>query len=397
MNKMADSGLHNPGTIFDTFAENGGDFLERVRTQVTAPERRKKLRQWGIKDAAQMIGRSTQTIRQFEASDAPILKELGGIALEGERRSYSLARINAYRQHFGTLVQRPRGSKAIRCAVTNFKGGAAKTTTAAHLAQKCALEGLRVLAIDLDPQASFTLLFGLIPDLDVEREQTITDALVENPSMLNQVIQPTYFTGIDLVPANLALQDCELLLGNPERNQARDIGLNAVVRLHEALKTVEDDYDVIVIDCGPNLGILTLNAVQAASGLLIPMPPAMADFGSAVMFFSTMSSLLSNPRFARSLDFIKILITRHTGSVEAKQTESMIRLAFGPHVLENVMVQTVEIERAANDFGTVYDIEQPRGSKDAYLRALRALDEANEGVLATFRGVWAQQAISASV
>ena len=253
-----------------------------------------------------------------------------------------------------------------------------------------------MLAIDLDPQASFTLLFGLIPDLDVAPEQTISDVLVSNPTMLSQVIQPTYFTGVDLVPANLALQDCELLLGNPEVNSARSSGLTAIQRLDEAIRSVEDAYDVIVIDCGPNLGILTLNAVHAASGLLIPMPPAMADFGSAVMFFQTMATLLANPRFAKPLDFLNILITRHTGSVEAKDTEAMIRLAFKPFVLEQVMVQTVEIERAGNDFGTVYDIEQPRGSGEAYARALKSLDEANGGVLQVFRRVWAEQTIRAA-
>ena len=91
-----------------------------------------------------------------------------------------------------------------------------------------------------------------------------------------------------------------------------------------------------------------------------------ADFGSAVMFFQTMSILLSNPRFSKTLDFLNILITRHTGSVEAKQTEAMIRLAFSPYVLDSVMVQTVEIERAGNDFGTVYDIE-PLQNGDIWL------------------------------
>ncbi len=74
----------------------------------------------------------------------------------------------------------------------------------------------------------------------------------------------------------------------------------------------------------------------------------------------------------------------------------MIRLAFEPHVLDHVMVQTVEIERAGNDFGTVYDIEQPRGSGEAYGRALKSLDESNGDILQIFRRVWAQQTISAA-
>lgn len=342
-----------------------------------------------------MIGRSAQSIRQLEATNPDWLVAMGGVPRDGNRRVYTLSHINRYRDHFGTRNRRPAGSKALRCAVTNFKGGAAKTTTAVHLAQKCALEGYRVLAVDLDPQATFTLLFGLIPDLDIESEQTISDVLVSNPDSMNSVIRPTYFTGIDLVPSNLALQDCEFQLSNPKIVGEPSVSL-PVRRLDQAIRSVEDQYDVIVMDCGPNLGMLTLNAVYAASGLLIPMPPAMADFGSAVMFFSTMADLLEDRRFGKPMDFLKILITRHSGSNDAKQTEAMIRLAFQPYVLDETMVQTVEIERAANDFGSVYDIEVPRGSESAYLRATRAMDAANNSILEVFRQVWADQSESAN-
>lgn len=389
--------LRNPGALFEQCADSGSSFLERIREQATAPEQRKTLRRWGIQDAARMIGRTAQTIRQAEANDARFTAPpLGAVERDGGgHRAYTLARINHYRDLFDTRLRRPPGSSALRCAVTNFKGGAGKTTTAVHLAQKCALEGLRVLMIDLDPQASSTLLFGMIPDIDVDREQTIGDVLVENPAMLRDIIQPSYFTGVDLVPANLALQDAELLLANPLANQERRSGLSAVERLEQAIASVEDEYDVVVLDCGPNLGILTLNAVFAASGLLIPMPPAMADFGSAVLFCQTMSALLSNPRFAKALEFMRILITRHSGTVEAKNTEAMIRLAFQPFVLEPVMVQTVEVERASNDFGTIYEIEQPRGSAEAYRRALASLDAANGAMLDVFKGCWAAQALRA--
>ena len=389
--------LLDPGAVFERCADSGASFLGRIRDQVTAPGQRKILRRWGIQDAARMVGRSSQTIRQLEANDGRFTAApFGAVEIDARgHRSYTLARINHYRDLLGTRLVRPPGSRAVRCAVTNFKGGAGKTTTAVHLAQKCALEGLRVLMIDLDPQATTTLLFGLIPDVHVEREQTIGEILVENPGMLNTIIQPSYFTGIDLVPANLALQDAELMLANPALNRQDESGLTPIERLARAIDSVEDEYDVVVLDCGPNLGILTLNAVFAATGLLVPMPPAMADFGSAILFCQTMASLLSNERFTHPLDFLRILITRHSGTVEARNTEAMIRIAFEPHVLEPVMVQTVEVERAANDFGTIYDIEQPRGSADAYKRALASLDAANGAMLEVFSDVWAQQALRA--
>lgn len=389
--------LANPGEIFEKCADAGGTFLEKIREEITQPDERKVLRRWGIQDAARMIGRSAPTIRQNEANDARFSDGALG-APERDRnghRIYTLQRINLYRDLYGTRKRRPPGSSAIRCAVTNFKGGAGKTTTAVHLAQKCALEGYRVLMVDLDPQATTTLLFGLIPDVHVDREQTVGDVLVDNPAMLGNAIRSSYFEGIDLVAANLALQDAELTLGNPMVNRQAESGLNAIERLDRALASVEDQYDVIVMDCGPNLGVLTLNAVYAANGLLIPMPPAMADFGSAVSFCQTMAMLLSSGRMAHPLEFMRILLTRHSGTTEAKTTESMIRLAFAPYVLEPVMVQTVEVERASNDFGTIYDIEQPRGSAEAYKRALASVDAANEAMLRVFEDVWAQQVLRA--
>lgn len=386
--------IANPSKVFGDFSAAGTGFLERIRNEVTHPARGKRLRQWGINDAAKLIGRSTQRIREAEAHDprftatalGPIPKDAYG------NRSYSLERINAYRELFGTRPTRPSGSKTIRCPVVNFKGGAGKTTTAVHLAQRCALDGYRVLMIDLDPQASTTLFFGLIADVDVSAEQTVVDALVQNPGELRTCIQPTYFPGIHLIASNLYLQDAELQLSNPELSRASSLGLGAIERLDVAIQSVEDDYDIVIIDCGPNLGILSLNAVRAATGLLIPIQPAMADFGSVVLFFETMATLFSESRFKSSLEFLKVCITRHTGTVEAKNTEAMIRVAFQQYVLDPVMVQTVEVERCFNDFGTVYESERLRGSRDAYNRAIAALDAINGAMVQTFREVWQRQA-----
>lgn len=265
------------------------------------------------------------------------------------------------------------------------------------MAQRCALDGYRVLMIDLDPQASTTLFFGLIADVDVSAEQTVVASLVQNPGELRACIQPTYFPGIHLIASSLYLQDAELQLSNPQLNNATALGLSAVDRLDVAIQSVEDDYDIVVIDCGPNLGILSLNAVRAATGLLVPIQPAMADFGSVVLFFETMATLFSAGRFKTSLEFLKVCITRHTGTVEAKNTEAMIRVAFQQYVIDPVMVQTVEVERCFNDFGTVYESERLRGSREAYNRAVAALDAINNAMVLTFREVWERQAEATSL
>lgn len=376
------------GAILLECSARTSDFLEKVRDAAVAPSARKELRTWGIADAAAMVGKSENTLRNSEER----FPELAPLRTTNGRRLYSLTLINRYRDVLKTRYVRPEGSTPIVCAVTNFKGGAGKTTTAIHLAQRAALDGFRVLVIDLDAQASLTLLFGLIPDLDIAAEDTITDILVSNPGGLLSIIRETYFTGIDLVPSNLQLQDCELELGNPATNNHKLLGLNAIERLSVAIDSVKSEYDLVVLDCGPNLGLLTMNAVYAANGLLIPIPPSIADFGSADLFTKTMGTLLSSPPFNRPRDFLSVMVTKHTNNAEARDVEAMTRLAFKPHVLAGAMVQTVEVERAVNDFGTVYETEHPRGSGDAYKRALNSLNEANGQLIELFKSVWAARA-----
>jgi chromosome partitioning protein len=375
------------GNTLLSCSERTGGFLEKVRDASVAPNSRKKLRSWGIAEAAALIGRSENTIRSLELE----YPELAPTRGKSGRRTYELSLINRYRDIANTRKIRPQGSSPVVCAVTNFKGGAGKTTTAIHLAQRAALDGLRVLVIDLDAQASLTLLFGFIPDIDIGTEDTISETLVSNPGGIVSVIRETHFTGIDLVPANLQLQDSELQLANPSTNNHSVLGLNPVERLAASISTVASDYDVVVLDCGPNLGLLTLNAVYAATGLLIPIPPSVADFGSADLFTKSIGTLLSQAPFNRPRDFLRILVTKHSGSGEAQNVEAMIRLAFNPNVLAGAMVQTVEVERAVNDFGTVYEIESPRGSMDAYRRALNSLNVANDQMISLFQEIWSAQ------
>ena len=108
------------------------------------------------------------------------------------------------------LPTRQDGEHLQVIAVTNFKGGSGKTTTAAHLSQFLALRGFRVLAIDLDPQASLSALFGYQPETDIGAGETLYGAVrYEATRPLTDIIRPTYFAGLDLVPGNLELQEFE--------------------------------------------------------------------------------------------------------------------------------------------------------------------------------------------
>lgn len=384
---MTPIGIVDPSSVMSLFQDAGNEMLVRIRDIVTNPYKKKTPRTWGIVDAAKMIGVSTPTLRKIESED----KVLGNTNRnENNRRTYTLERINQCRDLFKTRYKRGKNSNPIQIAITNFKGGCAKTTTAAHLAQKCALEGLRVLMIDLDPQGSASFVCGgIIPDLELEYDDTICNALMEDPEDIKKVIRKTHFDGFDIIPANLALQDAELGLPNSKINNVSTLG-NTAYRLKNCLSLISHNYDIIIFDCGPNLGILTINAITAANAILIPIPPNMFDYASFVMLTGTLKTLFESLKI-KQFDFFRILLSKHSGSSEAVNVENMLRKQFGGYVLSNHMCETIEIARATNDLSTVYEIAKPRGSRDAFRRAIDHLDDINNEIISHFKTIWVSQ------
>ena len=148
--------------------------------------------------------------------------------------------------------------KAVIIALANQKGGVAKTTTVASLGAAFAEQGRRVLLVDLDPQACLTFSLGVDPDAV---ETSIHDVLVGGVDLADVIVRCE--EGVDLVPSSIDLAGAEaVMLSRPAREYV----------LRGALDAVRPDYDVILLDCSPSLGVLTLNALTAASGLVIPMP-----------------------------------------------------------------------------------------------------------------------------
>jgi chromosome partitioning protein len=293
------------------------------------------------------------------------------------------------------LPRRRPGEKLQVIAVANFKGGSAKTTTTVHLAHYLALTGLRVLAIDLDPQASLSAMFGYQPEFDVSDNETIYAAIRyddDNRRPIRDVIRNTYFDGIDLIPGNLELMEYE-----HETPQAIASGGGRgdgifFRRLGAVINSVEEDYDVVVIDAPPQLGYLTLGALCAATSLLITVHPAMIDVASMNQFLAMMSDVMHVIEERGGIlehDFIRYVITRHNpNDVPQVNVVALLRSLFGEDVLAPAVVDTTAIASAGLEKKSLYEMARGSVGRDTLARALDSVDAVNLEIFNHLKSVW---------
>ena len=381
MKNLTQFGVKNPVLLMEALHNIGQQTLVNIIEESSSPETRKQLRTWGIKDAAEMIGKSRSSIKAFEEKkEIPVApKDDYG------RKQYSLELINKIRDTLGTRFKKPLGLDPIICCALNFKGGSGKSITSLLLSQYLAIQGLKVLGIDLDPQATFTTWFGYIPDIDLSEDDTLTTTLIEDDADIKRIIKKTYFTGIDIIPANLELENAELTLPNFSDQQLSDLG-SPLKRLDKALDKVKQNYDVIIIDCPPKTGALTMNAVSAINAALITLPPAMPDFASFVRLTKTLQRVFKAIK-SDHLDFFRILLTKHKGNSGANRVDQLIRKLNGEYVLVNHMVDSAEIDNTANALLSLY--EKPYATKSStYKRALATCDKVNNEIFSAFKEIW---------
>lgn len=228
-------------------------------------------------------------------------------------------------------------------AVANQKGGVGKTTTSVNLSACFAEQGLRALIVDLDPQANATTAVGIDPR---QLEASLYDVLLHDAQM-EDIIEPTDYKNLYLAPANLDLAGAEIELV-PAMNRER--------RLQAAIASIVDDFDTVMIDCPPSLGLLTINGLTAAEEVLVPIQTeyfALEGLGQLIQNINLVRRNLN-----RSLEIAKVILVMFDARTNlSRQVASEVREHFGDKVCKQVVPRAVRLSEAPSHGQpiTVYD------------------------------------------
>ncbi|WFR97761.1 plasmid partitioning protein RepA [Rhizobium tumorigenes] len=375
--------------------------LQAHHLSVFPPHAEKTIRFFQPAEAARFIGVKEVYLRTLANDLAADLDVSTGPA---GRRSYSAMDMHKIRNHLDKvgrgsrryLPHRRNAEDLQVISVMNFKGGSGKTTTAAHLAQYLALRGYRVLAIDLDPQASLSTLLGVQPETDVGEGETLYGALRYGaPRPMHEIVRGTYIPDLHLVPGNLELMEFEH--DTPRALMKRKPGdVMFFQRMKAALASVKDNYDVVVVDCPPQLGYLTLSAIAAATSLLVTVHPQMLDVMSMNQFLSMMSDLLREiAGHGAEFDYkwMRYLITRFEPSDGPQnQMVGYLRAMFGDNVLIHPMLKTTAVSDAGLTNQTLFEVERGAFTRATYDRAMEAMNNVNGEIESLIRKAWGRAA-----
>ena len=214
-------------------------------------------------------------------------------------------------------------------AMCNQKGGVGKTTSSINIGGALSQYGRRVLIVDFDPQGAATVGLGINANAV---EDTVYTALF-NPRMdVHSVIHHTDFGDLDIMPANTDLSAAEVQL-------VTEVGREQV--LAGVLRQVKDEYDVIIIDCQPSLGLLTVNALTAADGVIIPVAAEFFALRGVALLMQSIEKVQS--RINPSLEVYGVLVTMYTRTLHCEEVLQRIYEAFQGKVFHSVIARSIKL------------------------------------------------------
>ncbi|MEY9323435.1 plasmid partitioning protein RepA [Sinorhizobium fredii] len=376
------------------------DKLNMLRIEQFPPNAEKGLRQFASAEVAEFLGVTQNHIKKLHLEG----KGPTPTTTPSGRRTYTAEQMLELRHFLDKhgrsdfkryVPHRRQGEPLQVISVVNFKGGSGKTTTTAHLAQYLALTGHRVLAIDLDPQASLSSLHGIQPELD--KNPSLFEALRydDHRKSIKEVIQRTNFPSLDIVPANLELQEYEYETPLAASNKNSPEGRMFFTRISAALKEVDDRYDVVVIDCPPQLGYLTLTALTASTSVLITVHPQMLDIMSMSQFLLMLGSILKSIKGAGAkvkLNWFRYLVTRYepTDGPQA-QMVGFMQAMFNKRMLQHQMLKSTAISDAGITKQTLYEVERNQFIRSTYDRAIECLNAVNGEIASLVHKAWGRK------
>lgn len=366
-------------------------------------------RRFKLKEVADIVGVSTPTLRRAEEDGripAPQLKQ--DSAHRDIRDGWTYPQYLKILDAFGKRAARPADRRGIIMSFPNLKGGCWKTTLTVLMAQYLALKGYKVLLVDTDAQGGMSFFLGYRTDLEGGYDDTIApyvlfdeETIIKrggDPHSLRYAVRPTHWENIHMIPANLGLSNIDLsypiALANAETGPERQ---EIISRLGDGLRDLAKDYDVVLVDGTPSLGILTISTVAACDRVVVPVPAQMADFASSLAFFSNLLSTaetLERGELTLQLPEYYVLVTKFATAQYSNWMSQLVRKAFGQVVLGNMARKTDEVGKSGAKVGTIYeqqysDATNPKAFKAAVEMFDQVFNEIHERVILPF---WSETA-----
>lgn len=398
--------------VLATLCERFEALIQNLRATSYAPDEKKVLRRFSQREVETLLGLHHSKLTALLKKES-IPKEWQG-SKEGIGRvtTFSLEQIHQIQEHLKLLPrQRFHIKEAVILTVANFKGGVGKTFQSGCLGQYFALRGYKTLLVDLDPQSSLSATFGVQPETVDDRStflpffynQEMIDAIAqakgELPETLSDdvrdLIQPTYWHGLDLIPSNLNMHHSELVL---LRRIALDGKFQFYRPVFDALSQVRQDYDIIIIDTPPVMGSTTSAALFAADGVIVPVTPNVIDILSTGAFSKLCSELLTVMRPSDSdpikeWEIFRVLITRFEHSKGIHQrVANWLRSVFTDYMVAFPMAQSTRAQQLSANMLTIYEGDPRTKGRGALKNTMASANDVNLSIELDVLDVIAQRA-----